>query len=71
MDKTNPAYYQANGLQTMDIIEAYGLNYPEGNVLKYLLRWRKKNGLEDLLKAKWYLERTIENERANNSATKV
>jgi len=31
----------------------------EGNVIKYLWRWREKNGLEDLKKARWYLDRLI------------
>lgn len=33
--------------------------FAEGNVIKYVVRWRKKNGLEDLMKAKEYLERII------------
>lgn len=31
-----------------------------GNILKYLWRWKKKNGLEDLKKARWYLNKLIE-----------
>ena len=31
-----------------------------GNVIKYICRWKKKNGLEDLKKARWYLDRLIE-----------
>lgn len=48
----------------MDIIEAYNLGFCEGNVLKYLLRWRRKDGLQDLKKAAWYLNRLIERESA-------
>jgi hypothetical protein len=35
------------------------LNYLEGNVIKYISRYKFKNGLEDLNKAKWYLETLI------------
>ena len=52
--------------ETIDVIEAYtdGLEGIEAvctaNVLKYICRWSKKNGLEDLKKASWYLNRLIE-----------
>ena len=62
----HPAHYKTkNGLETIDVIEAFtdGLNGSEathtGNVLKYMCRWRKKNGLVDLKKAQWYLNRLI------------
>jgi hypothetical protein len=35
------------------------MNFLEGNVVKYVTRYRMKNGLEDLEKAKWYLDRLI------------
>ena len=54
-----PAHYAGNGMQVFDIIRAFSLNYFEGNVLKYLLRWRKKNGLDDLYKARHYLAELI------------
>jgi uncharacterized protein DUF3310 len=53
-------HYAKHEVQPFDIIDMYGLNFYEGNVLKYLLRWRDKNGSEDLLKAKHYLEELIE-----------
>ncbi|SVD78399.1 uncharacterized protein METZ01_LOCUS431253, partial [marine metagenome] len=37
------------------------MNYLEGNLVKYVTRYKHKNGLEDLLKAKWYLDRLIKN----------
>ena len=53
----HPAHYKtANGLEAIDVIEAFteGLQGGEatntGNVLKYMCRWKKKNGLEDLKK---------------------
>ena len=53
-----PDHYQ-NEIQAIDVIESHGLNFSEGNVIKYVLRWRKKGGVEDLRKAKFYLERLI------------
>jgi hypothetical protein len=65
----HPAHYKtANGLEAIDVIEAFteGLQGGEatntGNVLKYMCRWKKKNGLEDLKKARWYLDRLIKAE---------
>tara|TARA_R100000734_G_C3294019_1_gene85438 strand:+ start:569 stop:763 length:195 start_codon:yes stop_codon:yes gene_type:complete len=57
-DKINPKYYRKN-IEVADFIEEYNLNYFEGNVIKYVVRHKDKNGLEDLQKAKWYLERLI------------
>jgi hypothetical protein len=57
----SPAHYggKDNVYEAINVIEAYDMGFLDGNVLKYLLRYRKKNGLEDLKKAKWYLERLI------------
>lgn len=57
-DKINPPYYRKN-IEVSDFIDEYDLNYFEGNVIKYVVRHKQKNGLEDLQKAKWYLERLI------------
>jgi hypothetical protein len=46
-------------METIEAIEGLGLDYHEGNVLKYLSRWRMKGGLQDLYKAQWYLNRYI------------
>jgi hypothetical protein len=45
----------------IDYIEANDLNFTEGNIVKYVSRYKDKNGLEDLKKAKWYIERLISN----------
>lgn len=56
----HPAHYQGNGLEVIDVIEAFGLGFRLGNVVKYVLRAEKKDAtLEDLKKARWYLEREI------------
>lgn len=57
-----PSHYQGEGMQPFDVVRAFGLDYFEGNVLKYLLRWRKKNGIADLKKAAHYLACMIEQE---------
>ena len=52
----HPAHYGGadNPYEAIKIIEALELGFHEGNTLKYLLRWRNKNGVEDLKKAAWY-----------------
>lgn len=57
-DKINPSYYRKK-IEVSDFIDEYDLDYFEGNVIKYVVRHKAKNGLEDLQKAKWYLERLI------------
>ena len=66
MDNINPSHYKSNsGLETIDVIRAFtedltGLEaFIIGNVIKYVTRYKKKNGVEDLKKAKWYLEALI------------
>lgn len=57
----SPSHYQAGEMQTIDVIEAFGLGFHLGNVVKYVLRaGRKDAAIQDLQKAKWYLEREIE-----------
>jgi len=51
------AHYDGPAVQPIDLIEAWNLDFLEGNVVKYVTRWRRKGGLEDLDKAAWYLER--------------
>lgn len=53
-------HYQGGDLQPIDVIDAFHLDFYEGNALKYLLRHGKKNGKEDLEKAIHYIEMIIE-----------
>ena len=57
-------HYRRRRIQPWDIWEEYGMNAFEGAVLKYLLRWRDKGGVEDLKKARHTLDRLIEIEEA-------
>lgn len=62
----HPNHYRGkNGLEAWDVIEAFtsdltGIEaFDIGNVLKYICRWKHKNGIQDLLKAKEYLDHVI------------
>ena len=73
LDMVNhPKHYKAkNGMEVIDVIEAFTANLEgyeathTGNVIKYICRWKEKNGLEDLKKAQWYLNRLIKNIEEN------
>jgi len=60
----NPLHYNIGGIEAIDAIVAATNEqvegYLQGNILKYLWRYRYKNGLEDLRKAQWYLNKLIE-----------
>ena len=58
-DSINPNYYKGK-IECIDVIEQLGASFCIGNVIKYVWRWKGKNGIEDLRKAKWYLERAIQ-----------
>ena len=56
----HPSHYNV-GIETIDYIESWEMNFNIGNVIKYATRAGfKENQLEDLEKAKWYLEREIQ-----------
>ena len=54
------SHYKDKKLQPWDIIDELNLNFYEGNALKYLIRYKDKNGVEDLKKAIHYIEKLIE-----------
>lgn len=67
---SHPSHYQSEtGLEVIDVIEAFTFDLKgieavdTANVLKYICRWDKKNGLQDLEKAMWYLQHLIEHVR--------
>lgn len=65
-----PSHYTAGSVECIDAIEAAttGLQGIEavctGNVIKYVWRWKRKNGVEDLRKARWYLDRLIQQQES-------
>lgn len=67
IDQINPAHYRDGKIEVIDYIEDKGFGYNLGNVIKYVSRAGKKSDkiVEDLEKAKWYLEREIN--KVNNS----
>ena|SRR5210317_776256 len=60
----SPPHYNQAGIECIDAIEAATSDgyeyYLQGNIIKYLWRYRYKNGVEDLKKARWYLDKLIE-----------
>jgi len=64
----NPSHYGQGSIEAIDYIEDMlteeeYVGYLRGNIAKYLHRWRYKNGVEDLKKAQWYLNRLIETQK--------
>jgi len=58
-DNINPSHYKQGNIEVIDFILDQDLNYLEGNVIKYVSRYKYKNGLEDLKKAQWYLNKIM------------
>ena len=62
----NPNHYKQGKVECIDAIESATTNktgieaFYVGNIIKYLWRYESKNGLEDIKKAKWYLDKLIE-----------
>ena len=66
MRGTQPHYENGKDYDVIDIINDYQLNFSRGNILKYVIRaGKKRDELQDLLKAKDYLEREIQLIRKN------
>lgn len=59
-NNTGPNHYKDKPMQVWDYVVANNLGYLEGNVIKYISRWRQKGGVDDLRKAKHYIEKLIE-----------
>jgi hypothetical protein len=62
----HPSHYTGGKIECIDAIESATVNLTgieavcTANAIKYLWRWKQKNGAEDLHKAKWYINRLIE-----------
>jgi len=56
-------HYKSKAIQPIEYIMANDLDYCEGNVVKYITRWKDKGGLEDLNKARHYIDFLIEKEQ--------
>lgn len=53
-------HYKSMKIQPVEFIHTNNIPYMEGNIIKYVCRWRNKSGLADLEKAKHYIELLIE-----------
>lgn len=68
----HPAHYETGKFECIDVmVETQGVeatqNFCVCNALKYVYRHKKKNGMEDLQKAIWYLNKAVELEEAKNA----
>ena len=61
-DKIQPGYYHKGKVDTIKFCLENDLDFLQGNIVKYVVRYKEKNGLEDLNKAMEYLKRLIESE---------
>ena len=66
-DNVNPSHYKQGNIEVIEFILDQNLNYMDGNVVKYITRYKHKNGLEDLKKARWYINKIIEEKENENS----
>lgn len=53
-------YKQFKGMEPWDVITGWGLGYLDGTALKYIARWKHKNGVQDLEKAIHFLQKAVE-----------
>ena len=61
-------HYKSKPIQPVEYIHANEIGFFEGNVIKYVTRWREKGGIADLEKAKHYIEMLIEFEEKRRAA---
>jgi hypothetical protein len=54
-----PPHYNQGLIEPIDFIKSQNMSYIEGNIIKYTTRYKFKNGIEDLKKAQWYLDKLI------------
>lgn len=65
MDKINPDHYKQGKVECIDALESATVNLKgidavcTANAIKYLWRWKEKNGTEDLKKAQWYIGKLL------------
>lgn len=59
-NKINPSHYSRWQIEPLDFISANNLDFLRGNIIKYIMRYDAKGGMEDLKKAQVYLDKLIE-----------
>lgn len=58
-DVYHPSHYNQGSIEVIDFIDDHKLGFYEGNIIKYVSRYKYKGGVQDLEKAKFYLDRLI------------
>ena len=71
MDIISPNYYKRGNIEVTDFIIEQSMSFLEGNIVKYLVRYKEKSGIEDLRKARWYLEKLIEEQVKHGENNKL
>ena len=71
MDIISPDYYKRGNIEVTDFIIDQSMSFLEGNIVKYLVRYKEKSGIEDLRKARWYLEKLIEEQVKHGENNKL
>ena len=56
----SPSYYQKGSVEVTDYITSNEMSFIEGNIIKYVTRYKEKSGIQDLRKARWYLDKLIQ-----------
>jgi hypothetical protein len=71
MDIISPDYYKRGNIEVTDFIIDQSMSFLEGNIVKYLVRYKEKSGIEDLRKARWYLEKLIQEQVKHSENNKL
>jgi len=69
-DNINPKHYKQGKIEVVDFILDQKMNFLEGNIIKYVSRYKLKNGIEDLIKAHWYLTKLIGEKKHEENKSK-
>lgn len=64
-DNVNHPQHYNEGIEVLDFIESWDMSFIEGNIIKYVTRYKMKGGIEDLRKAEFYLNRLSEHLHQN------
>jgi hypothetical protein len=71
MNIISPDYYKKGNIEVTDFILDQSMSFLEGNVVKYLVRHKEKSGINDLRKARWYLDKLIEEQLKHGEENKL
>ena len=67
----HPSHYTQGNIECIDYILDKKMSYLEGNIIKYVTRYKEKNGIEDLFKAQWYIQRLIDEQPVTATEIKM